>query len=69
MKIKITVKPNSSKNEIIEVSDCEYRANIKAPPQEGKANKELIKVLKKYFKKDVRIITGFKSREKIVEIY
>ncbi len=68
-KIKLTVKPNSPKNEIINIKDNEYKINIKAPPQEGKANRELIKFLKKYFNKSVRIITGLKSREKIVELY
>jgi len=68
VKIKLTVKPNSSKNEVIKIKENEYKVNIKAPPQEGKANIELVRLLKKYFKKQVRIISGLKSKEKVIEV-
>ncbi len=44
---------------------------IKAPPEKGKANLELIKKLAKYYdipSSQVRILTGFKSKKKIVDI-
>lgn len=69
MKITVYVKPNSSKNEVIRISNGEYKVYITAPPQKGKANEVLLKLLKKYFKKKVRIITGLKSREKVIEVY
>ncbi len=68
MKIKIKVKPNSGKEEILKINDNEFFVYLKKPAQEGKANLELLKLLKKYFKKNVRIKSGFSSREKIVEI-
>jgi len=37
-------------------------------PQKGKANKEIIKGLKKLFKANVQIVSGLKSREKTVRI-
>jgi uncharacterized protein len=40
---------------------------IKSNPEKGKANMEIIKKLKKYFKKEIEIISGFKSKEKIIE--
>jgi hypothetical protein len=56
----------------IEVEDEEgFKVYVKSPPIGGKANKELIEVLAEYFKikkREVRIIKGEKSKEKIVEI-
>jgi uncharacterized protein len=69
MIVKIKLHTNSSQEKIEEVvKDKEYEVWIKEKPIDGKANEELIKVLKKYFKKDVEIIKGFKSREKVVEV-
>ncbi|MBU4308669.1 MAG: DUF167 domain-containing protein, partial [Nanoarchaeota archaeon] len=41
---------------------------LKKKPVEGKANLELLKTLKKYFGKQVEIVSGFKSQKKIVEV-
>lgn len=71
MILKIKVKPNSDKQEIIRVSDDEYAVNLKKPAENNKANIELLKLLKEYFKitaGDIKIIKGLKSRNKIVEI-
>lgn len=40
----------------------------KSNPEKGRANKEIVKELKKFFKSEVELISGFKSKEKIVEI-
>jgi uncharacterized protein len=67
--LKIKLHPNSSQEKIKEVvKGKEYEVWIKAKPIEGKANEELVKVLKKYFKKQVRVVHGLKSREKVVEL-
>jgi uncharacterized protein (TIGR00251 family) len=68
MKIYIKVKPNSSKQEIKKISEKEYLASLKNSPEENKANLELIKIMKRYLKKNVRIITGLRSRKKILEV-
>ena len=68
MKIKIKVKPNSSQEKIEKISDEEYEVWIKEKPVDGKANIELLKLLKKYFGREVKIKSGFTSRRKIVEI-
>ena len=68
--IKVILKPNSSKNKIKEF-DSErnaYRIEIKAPAENNKANIELIKFISKSLKKNVKIIKGFKSREKLIKI-
>ena len=68
--IKVILKPNSPKNRIIKF-DSErnaYRIEIKAPAQDNKANIELIKFLSRSLKKDVKIIKGFKSKEKLIKV-
>jgi len=68
MIIKIRVKPNSKKQGIERASENEYVVNLKSKAENNKANVELLKLLKKYFKKDIKIAKGMKSRNKIVEI-
>ena len=41
-------------------------ADVTSPPDKDKANKELMKELKKFFGKEVSIVSGHKSREKII---
>ena len=67
MKIHVKVKPSSSKEEVKKVNDAEYIVNLKEPARDNKANLGLIKILKKYFKQEVKIISGFKSKNKMVE--
>jgi len=67
MKIKIKVRPNSGKQEIIKTGE-KYAVSLKEKAEHNKANLELLKLLKRYFKKEVRIISGLKNRNKIVEI-
>jgi uncharacterized protein len=67
--IKIKLHPGSSQEKILEIEkDKEYEVWIKEKPIDGKANEELIKKLKKYFKKQVRVVSGFTSRKKVVEV-
>ena len=67
MKIKIKVKPNSLRSEILE-EDGKYIAYLKSSPVNNKANVELLKLLKKFFKGDVKIKSGFTSKNKIIEV-
>lgn len=67
MKIKIKLHPGSSQEKVIE-RDSFYEVWIKKKPIDGKANKDLEKFLKKYFKKSVIVVSGFKSRNKVVEV-
>ena len=65
-RIEIKVIPNSDVEEILEADPLVVR--VKAPPTKGKANKAVIKLLSRYFNANVRIVSGTKSRKKIVEI-
>lgn len=65
MKINVIVKPNAKENKIIK-EDNVYKVSLRAKPQEGKANLELIKFLSRRFKKKARIISGFRNKKKLI---
>ena len=66
---KIIVKPNSHENKVLSYDKEKkaYRVNIKAKPEDNKANIEIIKFFSKLLRKKVRIIKGLKSKEKIIK--
>lgn len=71
MKITIKVKPNARKNEVIKSDDNQFLVSVNVPPADGKANEKVIEVLSEYFRKPkrvFRIISGFSSRNKVIEI-
>lgn len=70
MKLSITVKPKS-RQEKIEKTANGYIAYVKEQPIENRANRALIKLLSEYFgipKSRITILSGMKSKQKIVEI-
>lgn len=69
--LAIKVKPNARQEKLECQDDGSWRAEIKAPPVDGKANKALIALVARYFglkKSQVSIKTGAGSRLKRVEI-
>lgn len=70
--IRIKVHPNSSKTGLSSIMEDEtLKINLKAVPEKGKANIELIKFLAKEFdcgKSCVKIISGAGERTKLVKI-
>jgi uncharacterized protein len=68
MLLKIQVKPNSKKTEIIVETSDFIKIAINSPAQEGKANAELIKFLKKEKGWNCRILKGKTSKTKLVQI-
>jgi len=68
---KVVIKPNSSTNEVVGFDkDKEaYLIKIKAKPENNKANIELIRFLSKVTGKKVKIISGFKSKKKLIEAF
>ena len=69
-KFKIIVKPKSKETKIegFDKDKNAYLICVKARPEDNKANVEVIKFLTRLLKKKVKISSGFKSREKIIEI-
>jgi uncharacterized protein (TIGR00251 family) len=72
VRITVKAKPGSKKgNLVIENADGSYEVHIKERPVDGKANTALIKILAEHFdltQRQISIITGSGSRQKIVEI-
>lgn len=70
-KISCYIQPKSSKCAIVGIHDDKLKIALTAPPVDGQANAMLIKFLANFFKKpkrDVTIISGESSRNKIVLI-
>lgn len=63
--IGVRVKPNSKRFALRRKGD-QLILEVTSPPKEGKANLEIVKGLKKLFGKDVEIVKGFKSKEKVI---
>jgi uncharacterized protein (TIGR00251 family) len=71
LKIKVKVKPNSRENTVKEISKDYYEVRVTVPPEKGKANERVIKLLSDHLgiaKSRILIEKGQKSKEKIVEI-
>ena len=71
MKINIKAKPNASEEKVEKIDDSNFIVSVKEPPIKGKANEAIRNALAVYFKTGtscVRIISGWGSRNKIVEI-
>ncbi len=63
--LNIKIKPKSREFKLDLEKSILY---IKSSPFKGEANKEIIKGLKGIFGKEIEIIKGFKSREKLILI-
>lgn len=66
IKVKVKVgKPNSR----IVSKDNIWIVELKSRAEDNKANNELVKLVSKELKQKAKIVHGFKSKEKIVEIF
>ena len=77
MLIKVKVKSRAGEQSVERIPPRLFRENgfealyfvkLKAPPIGGGANIELLKLLKKYFGREVKIKSGFTSGDKIIEV-
>lgn len=70
--VRVRVKPKSKKRDFVaEVTERAIILNLEEPAREGKANKELMRRLSKTLgvsTRDILLISGQKSREKILLI-
>jgi len=68
--IKVKVIPNAKRKRIVQ-EEKGIKVYIDEPPVKGKANAALIKLLSQFFnvkRSDIKIVSGEKSREKIIQI-
>ncbi|PIU37040.1 hypothetical protein COS77_01770 [Candidatus Roizmanbacteria bacterium CG06_land_8_20_14_3_00_34_14] len=71
MKIFVKVKTKAKIKKLIKIDETHYVISISAPPEKGKANKEIIKTLAKYFDisiSKISIASGEKSKNKIINV-
>ena len=71
MLIKVKVFPQAGKEEIIKKSDDSFEVWVKAKPVQGQANRAVLRALAGYFNLPagkVRLVRGFKERNKIIEV-
>jgi uncharacterized protein len=68
MIIKIQVKPSAKKTEILEERADFLKVAISAPAFEGRANRELIKFLKKTKGWKAEIVKGKTNKNKLIRI-
>jgi uncharacterized protein (TIGR00251 family) len=76
MRLVIKVIPNAKQNEIAtDIIDLlgvrNLRIRINQPPEDGKANKAVIDLLAQYLnvkKRDISIVSGLTSRNKLIEV-
>ncbi|MBU2214017.1 YggU family protein [Patescibacteria group bacterium] len=61
--------PNAPQTKVIEVmSDESVKIAVAVPAEKGKANRELVKFLKKEFGGNVDIVSGQSSRIKLIRV-
>lgn len=68
LKIIVDVKAESREERIEKIGDNKYLIYVKAARNKGKANIAVLKLLKKHFGKNAKILNGHMSTRKIVEI-
>ncbi|MBI5391757.1 DUF167 domain-containing protein [Candidatus Woesearchaeota archaeon] len=63
---KVIVKTNAGESKLVcyDAGKQAYKIELNAKPIEGEANKELIKFLSRLLKKQVRIVSGLRNRQK-----
>jgi len=69
--LKCWIQPRSSRNAVVGIHGDAIKIALTAPPVDGKANKELLKFLAKYFKlskSSIQIVAGDSSRSKTILI-
>lgn len=72
-RVAVRVKPNSQRSQILKFNPERqaFEVALNAQPRDGEANTELIELfheLLKIPKNRIRIVTGLKSRDKVLEI-
>lgn len=67
-RLRIRVRTNARKTAITKIEQGLVHLDVAAPPEDGKANKEIEKFLTKQSGRKATIKSGFTSKEKSVEL-
>lgn len=71
VKIIVIAKPSAREEKIEKISPTAYKISVKEPARNGRANWAIERILGEYFKISplrIKIISGFRSRLKTVQI-
>ena len=71
VRFTVRVTPRASRNEIAGSQEGVLRVRLCAPPVEGKANQALVALLAGVLgvsKRDIEIVAGHTSRQKVVQV-
>ncbi len=67
--LNVKVTPSAPRSEIFDqLSDGTVKVRLQTAPEQGKANKALMKLLKKEFNADVEILSGETSAKKLIRL-
>ena len=72
VRFAVRVQPRSSRHGIVGLHGTSLKICVHAPPVDGAANEEIIDVLARALKiprRDIRIVSGEASRNKVVEVH
>ncbi len=69
LRVRIEVKTEAREEKIEKIDESHYLVWVKAPRIKGKANEAILKLLKHFFKRQVRLVSGATSTTKIVDVY
>ncbi|MDQ7082612.1 MAG: DUF167 domain-containing protein [Aquificota bacterium] len=71
MLLRVRVSPLSKEESVKEVGDGELFVRVSSPPLQGRANRRVVELIAKHFgvpPSRVRIVKGYRSRNKILEV-
>ena len=71
MEIFVKAKTRAKKEKIEKIDETHFKISVVEPPENGKANKAIIKVIAEYFDislSEVLFVSGFSSKQKKFKI-
>ncbi|HEY4476982.1 MAG TPA: DUF167 domain-containing protein [Candidatus Paceibacterota bacterium] len=71
MKINVKAKPRAYEDQVEKIDEQNFVVSVTEPPVQGRANIAILKLLADYFQvaqSQVRLVSGFTSRQKVFEI-
>jgi uncharacterized protein YggU (UPF0235/DUF167 family) len=71
MKIRVKAKTNAREDLVEKIAENEFLVKTKELPLNGRANLAIIELLAEYFgtaKSNIQIISGFSSKQKVLEV-
>jgi uncharacterized protein (TIGR00251 family) len=68
MRITVDVKADSRDESVEDLGNGRYLVRVKAPRRKGKANAEVLKLLRRYFGCRVSMLRGHTSTRKIIDV-